>query len=237
MKKISLIFLAALMLVLGACNNRSNEVEQSKNEKVEEKNTESKKETSHEGEEIVDGIFPPMAKVRGKTYVNTGYQNSMVSCGTAAGEIKTDVGSSNEPQNDDEGNFGKGYAYQLWEEGYINVKIDDKWYLFKDINLKNDGDEIPKWVGHFTGKVIGLEEDSLMVEPTHIDDEFYFKDILTKPISLPIENLENSKDGVVTTEGLEGKSVEIYFGGEIKNTEKEKSQPIFLEEVYKIYVK
>ncbi len=152
-------------------------------------------------------------------------------------EIKTDVGSSNEPENDDESNFGNGYAYQIWEEGYINVKIDDKWYLFKDINLKDDGKEIPKWVAHFTGKVIGLEEDTLMVEPTHIDDEFYFKDLLTKPISLPIDNLEDSKDDFVTTEGLEGKSVDVYFGGEIKNTEKEKSQPIFLEEVYKILVK
>ena len=36
---------------------------------------------------------------------------------------------------------------------------------------------------------------------------------------------------------LEGKSVEVYFGGEIKNTQPESSLPISLEEVYRISVK
>ena len=176
-------------------------------------------------------------KVKGIIYKNTGYQNGMVTCGTADGEIKTSVESTKEPERDDESNFGKGYEYQSWEDGYINVEIDNKWMLFKDLALKDNEDEILKWVSHFTGEVISVEEDSIMVQATEIDDEFYFKKILTKPIALPVDNLRLEKDGVVTTEGLEGKMVEVYFGGEIEHTEPESSLPISIGDVYRIDVK
>ena len=114
---------------------------------------------------------------------------------------------------------------------------DSKWMLFKDLALKDNEDEILKWVSHFTGEVISVEEDSIMVQATEIDDEFYFKKILTKPIALPVDNLRLEKDGVVTTEGLEGKMVEVYFGGEIEHTEPESSLPISIGDVYRIDVK
>ena len=177
-----------------------------------------------------------MVKVDGTTYTDTGYENAMVTCGTADGEIKTSVDGKSMPEKDDESNFGTGYGYQVWEKGYINVEIEGRWILFRDVELKDDG-QIPKWVAHFTAKVINTEEDSIMVEVIEIEDEFYFKDLLTKPISLSIENLKNEKDGKTTTEGLEGKTVEVYFGGEIKNTEPESSVPINLEKIYRIEVK
>lgn len=180
--------------------------------------------------------YPPMVKVAGVVYVDTGYENGMVTCGTADGEIKTAVDGRKMPANDDESNFGTGYDYQLWEKGYMNVRLNNRWILFKDLNLK-DGNGIPKWVAHFTAKVIKAEEDSLLVEVTDVDDEFYFKKRMTKPVLLSIENLNHGKDGFVSTEGLEGKAVEVYFGGEIKNTEPESSVPIHLETIYKIHVK
>lgn len=181
--------------------------------------------------------YPPMVKVAGVVYVDTGYENAMATCGTADGEIKTAVDGTKMPVGDDESNFGTGYDYQLWEKGYMNVRLNNRWILFKDLNLKNDGNGIPEWVAHFTAKVIKAEEDSLLVEVTDVDDGFYFKERMTKPVSLSIENLDHGKDGFVSTDGLEGKAVEVYFGGEIRNTEPESSVPIHLEPIYKIHVK
>lgn len=213
MKKYFLILVACLMFLLPACNKTSS------------------------GENKVESNYPPMVKVKGTIYVDTGYENAMVTCDTADGQIKTTVDGRKMPSKDDESNFGKGYGYQVWEKGYINVQIDNRWILFRDLNLKDESGKIPEWVAHFTGKVISSERDSLMVEATYIDDKFYFKELMTKPISLSIENLDRAKDGKISTEGLEGKTVEVYFGGEIKNTEQEKSAPIFLENIYRIEVK
>lgn len=212
MKKSILILMAAIMVVFTACSKSDTKTSE------------------------VDKTYPPMVKVDGTTYTDTGYENAMVTCGTADGEIKTTVDGKSMPENNDESNFGTGYGYQVWEKGYINVEIEGRWILFRDVELKDDG-QIPKWVAHFTAKVINTEEDSIMVEAIEIEDGFYFKDLLTKPISLPIDNLKNEKDGKTTTEGLEGKTVEVYFGGEIKNTEPESSVPINLEKIYRIEVK
>lgn len=175
--------------------------------------------------------YPPMVKVAGVVYVDTGYENAMATCGTTDGEIKTAVDGRKMPASDDESNFGTGYGYQFWEKGYMNVRRNNRWILFKDLNLKNDGDGIPEWVAHFTAKVIKAEEDSLLVEVMDVDDGFYFKERMTKPALLSIENLDHEKDGFVSTEGLEGKAVEVYFGGEIKNAEPESSVPIHLETI------
>ena len=194
MKKYLLIFLAGLMVFSLACkkakiNEKANEpTSTEKNESV--ISTEEKTDKDND-KDILESVLPPMVKVKGIIYKNTGYQNGMVTCGTADGEIKTTVEATKEPERDDESNFGKGYEYQSWEDGYINVEIDNKWMLFKDIALKDNEDEIPKWVCHFTAEVISTEEDSLMVQATEIDDEFFFKKVLTKPIALPIDNLRH----------------------------------------------
>lgn len=189
----------------------------------------SKESTSEK--EVEEEAYPKAVKVSGVVYEDTGYENAMVTCGTADGEIKTAVSEKELPVNDDESNFGTGYSYQVWEEGYINVQIDNKKILFKDVELKDD--DIPKWVAHFTAKVTQDDEDAIMVEATHVDEEFYFKELLTKPISLPLEAFQNDVD----TKDLAGKTVEVYFGGEIKNTEPESSIPIHLETIYRIDVK
>lgn len=182
--------------------------------------------------EVEEEAYPKAVKVSGTIYEDTGFENAMVTCGMMDGEIKTTVSEKEMPVNDDESNFGTGYGYQVWEEGYINVQIDNKQILFKDIELKDD-DSIPKYVAHFTAKITQADEDTIMVEATHVDEEFYFKELLTKPISLPLEAFDNSAD----IKDLASKTVEVYFGGEIKNTEPESSIPIHLEKIYKIEVK
>lgn len=181
--------------------------------------------------EVEEEDYPKAVKVSGTIYEDTGFENAMVTCGTMDGEIKTTVSEKEMPVNDDESNFGTGYGYQVWEEGYINVQIDNKQILFKDIELKDD-DSIPKYVAHFTAKITQADEDAIMVEATHVDEEFYFKKLLTKPISLSAENFDD-----VDTKDLAGKTVEVYFGGEIKNNEPESSIPIHLEKIYRIDIK
>ena len=240
MKKYFLIFLSGLMILSLSCkqaNTDEKENAPTSTEKNESAISTEERTDKDNDKEIIESALPPMVKVKGIIYKNTGYQNAMVKCGTADGEIKTSVESTKEPERDDESNFGKGYEYQYWEDGYINVIIDNKWMLFKDLALKDNEDEIPKWVGHFTAEVISTEEDSIMVQATEIDDEFYFKKLFTKPIVLAIDNLRHEKDGVVSTEGLEGKFVEVYFGGEIEHTEPESSLPISIGDVYRIDVK
>ncbi len=72
--------------------------------------------------EAVERDCPPLVKVAGTVYVDTGYQNAMVTCGTADGEIKTTVKETKRPANNDESNFGKGYADPLiGEKAYWRV--------------------------------------------------------------------------------------------------------------------
>lgn len=215
MKKYILILAAIMFLTVGCGKQNPNENVKAENNSANSNETKA---------------YPKAVKVSGVVYKDTGYLNGMVTCGTADGEIKTAVSENEMPTNDDESNFGTGYGYQVWEEGYINVQIDKKWILFKDIELKDE--DIPKWVAHFTAKVTQADEDAIMAEATHVDEEFYFKELLTKPISLSAENFDG-----VDTKDLAGKTVEVYFGGEIKNTEPESSIPVHLETIYKIEVK
>lgn len=219
MKKYILILAAIMLLTVGCGKQNPNENLKAENnsEKVNEEKVEA---------------YPKAVKVSGTLYEDTGYINSMVTCSTADGEIKTAVSEKEMPTKDDESNFGTGYSYQVWEEGYVNVQIDNKWILFKDVELKDD-DSIPKYVAHFTAKVIQADEDAIMVEATHVDEEFSFKELMTKPISLPLEAFDNSAD----IKEIENKTVEVYFGGEIKNMEPESSIPIHLEKIYRIDIK
>lgn len=228
MRKNIVFLLAFMMVVLSACGGPNAPESQS---------SETQSEPAESGAVEAEADARPMVKVDGVVYADTGYKNAMVTCGTPDGEVKSTVDRSKTPANDDESNFGKGYAYQNWEKGYLNVRTDNGWTLFRDINLKEESDQIPKWVGHFTAKVIQVQDHALMVEATEVDEAFSFKDLLTKPISLPMDHLENGEGGEPTGQALEGKSVEVYFGGEIKNTQPESSLPISLEEVYRVSVK
>lgn len=228
MRKNIFFLLVIMMVILSACGGPASPGSQS---------SERQSEPAESGTVEAEADARPMVKVDGVVYADTGYKNAMVTCGTPDGEIKTTVEDNKKPVNDDESNFGKGYNYQIWGKGYINVQTDNGWTLFRDIDLKEENSQIPKWVAHFTAKVIQVEDDCLMVEATEIDVDFSFKDLLTKPISLPMDHLENGGGGESAGQALEGKSVEVYFGGEIKNTQPESSLPISLEEVYRISVK
>lgn len=138
MRKNIVFVLAFMMVVLSACGGPNAPESQS---------SETQSEPAESGAVEAEADARPMVKVNGVVYADTGYKNAMITCGTPDGEIKSTVDEGQIPANDDESNFGKGYAYQRWEKGYLNVRTDNGWTLFRDINLKEDSDQIPKWVG------------------------------------------------------------------------------------------
>lgn len=226
MKKLSLVLVFCLLL---ACNKNPESQEQSENSKTSEEEIQSE-------EEVQSGkqALPPMVQVDDHIYIDTGYVNSMSKCGTADGQITSTVSTNESPSANDQGNFGPGYDYQFSDNGYISLEIDDRWIIFRDIAISYNGP--PKMVANFTGKVIGTEEDRLLVEVTSYPEEFLFMDQVDKPVSLEIENLDYSKDGRVTTEGLEGTSVKVFFDGDLINTDPLTSSPVSLGQIYKIEV-
>lgn len=233
MKKLSLLLVFCLLL---ACSKNEVDQGQGANPKSSEEEVAHSEEEikSEEEDQIEKQVLPPMVQVDDHIYIDTGYVNSMVKCGTADGQITSTVSTSESPSANDQGNFGLGYEYQFSDSGYISLKIDDRWIIFRDIAISYNGP--PKMVANFTAKVIETEEDRLLVEVTSYPEEFFFMDQVGKPISLEIENLAYSKDGRVTTEGLEGRSVKVFFDGDLINTDPLTSSPASLGQIYKIEV-
>lgn len=229
MKKLSLLLVFCLLL---ACNKNPEPQGQNENSKQSEE-VQSENQIEEE-QQIGEQALAPMVQVGDRIYLDTGYVNSMVTCGTADGKITSTVSTSESPSANDQGNFGTGYDYQFSDQGYISLKIDDRWIIFRDIAISYDGP--PKMVANFTGKVIEVEEDRLLVEVTSHPEDFPFMDQVDKPVSLEIDNLAYSKDGRVTTEGLEERSVKVFFDGDLINKDPLTSSPARLGEIYYIEV-
>lgn len=255
MRKISKTLLCVCLFLsifaLSACNPASNSGTNSGNES--EKTSNLIEDPQGETQKVP---LAPMVRIEGKLYQDTGYVNSCLKCGTADGEIKSSVSPDLVPTQNDQSNFGEGFEYQFWKSPYINVKTGDYYWLFEEVdekslnsaNLEDSSDKkalqkkpIPDAVAHFTATVQEVQEDALLVTLTEISEEFDWifrakgmEEI--KPISLPIENLNYAKDGKVTTQGLQGKSVEVWFNGSIREEEPEKSNPIILGQIYRIDV-
>lgn len=192
----------------------------------------------------------PMVKVDGETYYDLGYVNSAMTCGTADGKIETSVPPTQKPQQNNESNFGVGAEYQRWEPGYLSVNRGQKWHIFQ--NLAMDVSTIPPGVANFSGKVIEAEPARLLVEVTQVPSEYQWifgmrpeeagetgegstPQPQVKPISLPVDKLDYKADGkTVTTKGLLGKIVTVWFDGTLTEAEPEMSYPAQLGEVYKI---
>lgn len=188
----------------------------------------------------------PMVKVDGETYYDLGYVNSAMTCGTADGKIESSVPPTQKPQQSNESNFGVGAQYQRWEPGYLSVKRGEKWHIFQ--NLAMDISTIPPGVANFSGKVVEVAPQRLLVEVTQVPPEFArifgmrpeetsTSKPQVKPISLPVDKLDYTANGkTMTTKGLLGKSVTVWFDGTLTKAEPEMSYPAQLGEVYKIAV-
>ncbi|WP_298636082.1 hypothetical protein [uncultured Mobiluncus sp.] len=107
---------------------------------------------------------------------------------------------------------------------------------------------MPKGVANFRAEVKESYTDRLMVQVVQVPPEYAW--IFTKgqnqpdldvnslkPIDLPVDNLDYTKDGTtVDATGLTGKIVTVWFDGTISGTEPQMSSLAQLGQVYKIEV-
>lgn len=77
------------------------------------------------------GDLPPIVKVDGILYYDTGRQSTLLRCGVPDGSIESEVKSTEIPKEDRQSNFGTGYGYQTEPDGCLAVEIDGKWMVFE----------------------------------------------------------------------------------------------------------
>ena len=75
-------------------------------------------------------------KVKGKLYVNNGEESTITGrCGNMDGQINSNVTQDEIPTQDDQANFKGIYEYQYGADDTIEVKINEKWYVFRQKDI------------------------------------------------------------------------------------------------------
>lgn len=217
-RKKALILMCLSILIVTGCSTNSNNTEQpeTSNTQTSETNT-SELSGSDENRDETTGAYPPSVMVDGIVYQDTGYVDSMVTCGTMDGEITSSVDDTKLPTENNQSNFGSGYGYQLSEKDQIVVEIDGEYFIFRNIDSKDDF--IPDQVFNFKAKVKEIRNGSLLV--TYIDTADGFQEMMSGDYIVSAEKL--------TDEVEVGDIVQIWFDGSV-----EESAPYQLDEVYRI---
>ena len=71
--------------------------------------------------------------VNGKLYYDTGKESTIdARCGNSDGRITSNIESNKIPVQNDQANFEGNYEYQYGSSNIIELKIDNKWYVFKE---------------------------------------------------------------------------------------------------------
>lgn len=176
------------------------------------------KQTEDAGDETekTAGDYPACVMVDGVVYKDTGYTDSMITCGTMDGEITSSVDGL--PSENNQSNFGTGYGYQRSIEDYVVVVIDDEWRIFRNIEI--DDDFMPEHVKNFNAEVKEVRDDGTL---------------LVSYVSMPDGFVSMSEgDYIVSADNLRGEIstgdiVTIWFNGSIMETD-----PAQIGTVYRI---
>ena len=71
--------------------------------------------------------------VNGKLYYDTGKESTIdARCGNSDGRITSNIEANKIPVQNDQANFEGNYEYQYGGSNIIELKIDNKWYVFKE---------------------------------------------------------------------------------------------------------
>ena len=71
--------------------------------------------------------------VNGKLYYDTGKESTIdARCGNSDGRITSNIEANKIPVQNDQANFEGNYEYQYGSSNIIELKIDNKWYVFKE---------------------------------------------------------------------------------------------------------
>lgn len=160
-----------------------------------------------EPKENVSEAYPPCVMIDGIVYKDTGYNSSMLGCGTMDGSITSSVDETQLPTENDQSNFGEGYDYQRGTKDQVLVVIDDEWRIFR--NIESEDDSIPEQVINFTAKVKEIRNDgNILVSLLRVAEGFAAME---------------EGDYVVSAENIQGEihvgdTVTIWFNGNIMET-------------------
>ena len=134
-KKLSaaMMFMAAIALLNG-CGQKSDEQKSDVQVQTQEEQVVSDNEavTLPELSENRPMAYPPCVMIDGIVYQDTGYVSSMLGCGVMDGEITSEVDGTELPTENDQSNFGTGYAYQRGTENYVIVMMDGEPEIFQN---------------------------------------------------------------------------------------------------------
>lgn len=74
----------------------------------------------------------PMVMVDGNLYYDTGKESTGTEDNeTADGEITSTVDGSETPTENDQSNFGEGFAYRRIADGTLEILMNEKWIVFE----------------------------------------------------------------------------------------------------------
>ena len=169
-----------------------------------------------------EGCYPPSVMIGGTLYQDTGYCDSMSTCGTMDGTITSHTSPSSLPQEHEQSNFGDGYSYQKSSPGQIIVVIEGRKQIFRavDSNGTSMNRSIPAEVKNFLGNVQEIHDDGSLTV-SHISTADGFLPMSDGLYLIPGDNLVDE----ITI----GDTVTVWFDGSIEETE-----PARLGAVYRI---
>ena len=152
--------------------------------------------------------YPPCVMIDSTIYKDTGYVSSMIGCGNMDGEITSTVDGTKLPAENNQSNFGGGYAYQRASENQIRVEIDGEERIFRDINSEDTS--IPMEVMNFNAEVKEITEDGTLLV-TYIDVAEGFVAMSEGDYYISTENLRDEvKVGDIVTIWFNGMVMETY---------------------------
>lgn len=174
-----------------------------------------------------------MIQVNGKLYINNGEESTVTGrCGNMDGQITTNVKQDEVPTQDNQSNFSGYPEYQYGAENTIEVKINDKWFVFRLKDVKEDVfnakiKRISEYNGITTVLIKGLESNDI----NHRGEFDFSIDNNTQILWIEPKSTKSSYTAIDSSKLKEGQNISITSTGYVLE-----SSPAQLTKVTKVIV-
>ncbi len=172
-------------------------------------------ETKFEEELRKNEEYTKMIQVNGKLYINNGEESTVTGrCGNMDGQITTNVKQDEVPTQDNQSNFSGYPEYQYGAENTIEVKINDKWFVFRLKDVKEDVfnakiKRISEYNGITTVLIKGLESNDI----NHRGEFDFSIDNNTQILWIEPKSTKSSYTAIDSSKLKEGQNISITSTG------------------------
>lgn len=172
-------------------------------------------ETKFEEELRKNEEYTKMIQVNGKLYINNGEESTVTGrCGNMDGQITTNVKQDEVPTQDNQSNFSGYPEYQYGAENTIEVKINDKWFVFRLKDVKEDVfnakiKRISGYNGITTVLIKGLESNDI----NHRGEFDFSIDNNTQILWIEPKSTKSSYTAIDSSKLKEGQNISITSTG------------------------